>query len=177
VNKLLSAALAAALVLPAGGAAQSANGTVGASATILAYLDVQKLADLDFGSINAGSAATLTPGTLPGAGSLGVLQLDHNAEVSLSVSLPAGGLTLVGGSGTEPKLPVSFECGYSTASSGALDAVAVSCSALPNRLGNDDGSARTSYIQIGGDIGAGDTTGRIPGTYTGQVVFTVTSVY
>jgi hypothetical protein len=177
VKNLLAAALAAVLVLPAAAAAQSANGTVGASATILAYLDVQTVEDVDFGSVNAGAAAALTPGTVPGAGTLGVLQMDHNSDVSVSVSLPAGGLSLVGGGGGEPNLPVSFDCGYSSASSGVLDGAAVGCASLANRSGNADGSSRTSYIQVGGSIDAGDTAGRLPGTYTGQLVFTVTAIY
>lgn len=178
--KKLSLSLLGAAVLaaaPVALEAQSATGTVNASATVLAYLDVQKVADVDFGSVAAGSAATLTPGTAPGAGSLGVLEIDHNSDFSVSVSLPAGGLTLVGGSGTEPTLPVSFTCGYSAAQSGALDGSASACSALVNRTGNGDGTTKTSYVQIGGSIASGDTTSRIPGTYTGQLVFTFTAVY
>ena len=132
---------------------------------------------MDFGQVAAGAAATLTPGSAPASGTLGVLQIDHNSEVTVAVSLPAGGLTLVGGSGAEPQLPVAFNCGYSAASSGALLGAAVACAALANQSGNGDGSTRSSFIQIGGAIGSADTTGRIPGTYTGQLVFTVTSVY
>lgn len=169
--------LGLALMLPGVAAGQVANGTVGASATILAYLDVTNVADLDFGSINAGASATLTPGVVPGTGTLGVLQMDHNSEVSVSVSLPAGGLTLVGGGGGEPLLPVTFTCGYSPASSGALDTGVGACTALGNRPGNGDGSTRSTFVQVGGSIGSADTTGRIPGTYTGNLVFTVTSIY
>ncbi len=178
MKKLTIIALAAGLLAgPVAASAQSASGTVDASATILAYLDVQNVADVDFGNIAAGAAATLTPGTAPATGSLGVLQIDHNSEVSLAVSLPAGGLTLVGGSGSEPQLPLSFTCGYSTAQSGALDGASVACSSLANRAGNGDGSTKTSYIQVGGNISAANTTDRIPGTYTGSLVFTVTAVY
>ncbi|HET9949194.1 MAG TPA: hypothetical protein VFQ22_09760, partial [Longimicrobiales bacterium] len=81
---ILALALMAA---PVGVAAQSASGTVSATATILGYLDVQNVSDLDFGSIAAGSGATLTPGTVPATGTLGVLQIDHNSEVSVSASL------------------------------------------------------------------------------------------
>ncbi|HET9948382.1 MAG TPA: hypothetical protein VFQ22_05650, partial [Longimicrobiales bacterium] len=92
-------------------------------------------------------------------------------------SLPAGGLTLVGGTGTEPTLPVTFSCGYSTAPSGALDGSAAACNALANRAGNCDGTTRTTYLQVGGSIAAAATTDRIPGTYAGDLVFTVTAVY
>ena len=43
--------------------------------------------------------------------------------------------------------------------------------------GNGDGSTKTSYIQIGGSILAADTSNRMPGTYTGSVVFTITATY
>ena len=56
MNKKLLFALAL-LATPVGVAAQSASGTVNASATILAYLDVQNVSDLDFGNIAAGSSA------------------------------------------------------------------------------------------------------------------------
>jgi hypothetical protein len=165
------------LAAPAAVAAQSGSATVNASATILAYLDVQNVSDLDFGAIPAGSAATLTPGTVPSTGTLGVMQIDHNSEVSVSVSLPAGGLTLSGGTGLEPQLPVTFSCGYSTSASGALVGSAAACNALPNRVGNGDGTNRTTYVQLGGSISSANTTNRIPGTYTGALVFTVNAVY
>ncbi len=176
MNKKLLFALAL-LATPVGVAAQSASGTVGASATILAYLDVQNVSDIDFGAIPAGSGSTLTPGVVPTTGTLGVLRVDHNSDVSVSASLPTGGLSLVGGSGTEPKLPVSFNCGYSSAASGALEGSSYGCDLAPNRAGNGDGTTRTSYIQVGGSISSADTTDRIPGTYTGSLVFTVVAVY
>lgn len=160
------------LAAPMAVEAQSASGTVGASATILAYLDVQNVSDLDFGSIAAGSGATLTPGAVPGTGSLGVLQIDHNSEVIVSAVVPAF-LTLAGA----PNLPVTFDCGYSAASSGALSGAAAACNALPNQAGNGDGTTRTSYIQVGGDISAANTAARIPGTYSGSLIFTVTANY
>lgn len=171
---LLSMAL---LATPMMVAAQSASGSISATATVLAYLDVQHVSDLDFGTMAAGDAATLTPGTTPATGSLGGLRIDHNSEVSVSVALPTGGLTLASGSGTEPKLPVSFTCGYSTTPTGALDGSASTCGALANRAGSVDGSTRTSYLQIGGSITSGDTTSRIPGTYHGSLVFMVNAVY
>lgn len=167
----------AVLATPMVVAAQSASGSISATATVLAYVDVEHVADLDFGAIAAGDAATLTPGTTPADGSLGALRIDHNSEVSVSVALPTGGLSLVGGSGTEPKLPVSFTCGYSVNPSGALDGSATNCSALANRAGSVNGSMKSSYIQIGGSIASGETTSRIPGTYTGSLVFTVNAVY
>ena len=48
---------------------------------------------------------------------------------------------------------------------------------MANRTGSGDGSTITSYIQIGGAILAADTSDRIPGTYTGSVVFTITATY
>lgn len=176
MKKVLLAGLAVGTLVSSPLAAQE-TATVTASATILPYLEVTKVSDLDFGSVNAGTSATLTPGTLPGSGTLGIVQIDHNSEVSVGVSLPAGGLSLVGGAGTEPPLPVNFSCGYSAVSAGALDGAASACPALANRIGNGDGSSRTSYIQVGGEILAGDTSSRIPGTYTGQLTFTVTSIY
>ena len=164
------------MLAPVAVQAQSASASVNATAQILAFLDVQNVSDLDFGSIAAGTGATLTPGTAPATGSLGVIRIDHNAEVNVSAALPAN-LTLSGGSGTEPGLPVSFDCGYSTAAAGALDGAASACTALANRTGNGDGTTRTSYVQIGGSIGAADTADRIPGTYTGSLVFTVVAVY
>jgi hypothetical protein len=157
--------------------AQSASATVNASATILAFLDVQNVSDLSFGSIAAGAAATLTPGTTPASGTLGVMRVNHNSNVSVSAALPAGGLALVGGTGLEPRLPVTFSCGYSASAGGALEGAAAACTSLPNRAGNGNGSTRTSYVQVGGSIAALDTTGRIPGTYTGSLVFTVVAVY
>jgi hypothetical protein len=153
--------------------AQSATGTVSASATVLAYLDVTKVDDVAFGQINPGSGAALTPGGAVGAGqSLGVLKVDHNSDVIVSASVPSV-LTLAGA----PDLPVSFACGYSTASSGSLDGAQSACNALANRVGNGDGSTKTSYIQIGGSVLAADTSSRMPGTYTGSLVFTITATY
>src|SRR5262245_2385425 len=96
--------------------AQSATGTVAASATVLASLNVSKVDDVAFGQINPGSASTLTPGAAVGSGQkLGVLKIDHNSDVIVAASVPSV-LTLSGA----PDLPVSFNCGYSTAASGAL---------------------------------------------------------
>ena len=153
--------------------AQSATGTVAASATVLAYLNVSKTADVAFGQINPGSGSALTPGAAVGAGqSLGVLKIDHNSDVIVSAAVPSV-LSMAGA----PDLPVSFSCGYSAAASGALSGAAAGCNALPNRTGNGDGSTKTSYIQIGGAILAANTTARMPGTYTGSVVFTITATY
>lgn len=163
-------------VAPSVVGAQSASGTVNASATILAYLNVQNVSDVNFGNIVAGAAATLTPGTTPANGTLGVLEIDHNSDVSVTVSLPSGGLSLVGNP-TAAKLPVTFSCGYSDAQSGTLSGSATACTSLPNRSGNGDGTTRTSYIQVGGSISSANTTARIPGTYSGSLVFTVTAVY
>jgi len=164
------------MVAPVAAQAQSASASVNATATILAFLDVQNVSDVDFGTIAAGSAATLTPGTPPATGTLGVLLVNHNSDVNVSAVVPAG-LTLFGGSGTEPALPVTFSCGYSAAAAGALDGASAACNSLPNRTGNADGTTRTSYVQVGGSIGSADTTDRIPGTYTGSLVFTVVAVY
>lgn len=164
---------AASLATANGASAQSATGSVSASATVLAYLDVTKVEDVAFGQINPGSGATLTPGAAVGAGqSLGVLKVDHNSDVIVSASVPSA-LSMAGA----PDLPVSFSCGYATAASGALDGASASCTGLPNRTGNGDGSTKVSYIQIGGSILAGDTSSRMPGTYTGSLVFTITATY
>jgi len=162
----------AVLAAPLAAEAQSASGTVNASATILAYLDVQNVSDLDFGSIAAGSGASLTPGSSPATGTLGVLQIDHNSDVIVSAVVPTA-LSLSGA----PDMPVSFSCGYSAAASGALSGSAAACNALPNRAGNGNGTTRTSFLQVGGDITAANTTNRVPGTYTGALVFTVTANY
>lgn len=171
---LLTLTIAATALLAADeAAAQTASGTVNASATVLAYLDVNNVSDLNLGSITPGAAATVTPGAAVGAGqAMGVLKIDHNSDVIVSAALPAG-LSLAGA----PDLPVSFSCGYSSAAGGALDGAAAACTALPNRAGNGDGSTKVSYIQLGGAILGADTSGRIPGTYTGSVVFTVTATY
>jgi hypothetical protein len=153
--------------------AQSATGTVSATATVLAYLDVTKVDDVAFGQINPGSGAALTPGAAVGAGqSLGVLKIDHNSDVIVSASVPSA-LALAGA----PDLPVSFSCGYSAAASGALNGAQSACNAMANRTGNGDGSTKTSFIQIGGAILAADTGSRMPGTYTGSLVFTITATY
>lgn len=153
--------------------AQSANASVDASATIEAYLNVTQEEDLAFGTLQAASGGTLTPGATPGTGqSLGRLRIQHNAGVSVSAALPSG-LSLAG----FPDLPVSFACGFSTAPSGSLDGASTGCDAIPNRAANGDGTARVSYLQIGGSILAADTQDRAPGTYTGTLVFTVTAVY
>ena len=172
-KSLIALSLLAAATTFQGAAAQSATGTVAASATVLAYLNVTKVADVAFGNINAGSAATLSPGAAVGAGqSLGVLKIDHNSDVIVAAAVPTV-LTMAGA----PDMPVSFSCGYSAASSGALSGAAAACGSLPNRAGNGDGSTRTSFVQVGGGITAANTTNRMPGTYTGSVVFTVTATY
>jgi hypothetical protein len=148
---------------------------VNASATIQAFLDVQNVADVDFGTIAAGAAATLTPGSAPATGTLGVLRINHNSEVAVSATVPAA-LTHTT-DGAAPTLPVTFSCGYSAAASGALDGSAAACNSLPNRVGNGDGSTRTSYVQVGGSIAAAATTNRVPGTYAGALVFNVVSIY
>ncbi len=153
--------------------AQSANASVDASATIEAYLDVTQEADVGFGTIQPAAGATLTPGAAPGAGqSLGRLRINHNSSVSVAASLPTG-LSLAG----FPDLPVAFTCGFSASPTGALDGAATGCDAVANRAANGDGSARLSYLQIGGSILAADTQDRAPGTYTGTLVFTITAVY
>ena len=168
-----SLAAAAMCLTSEGASAQSATGTVSASATVLAYLDVTKVDDVAFGQINPGSGATLTPGASVGAGqSLGVLKIDHNSDVIVSASVPSA-LKLTGA----PDLPVSFSCGYSASASGSLDSGAAGCNAMANRTGNGDGTTKTSYIQIGGAITSANTTDRVPGTYTGSVVFTITATY
>ena len=170
---LLSLATVATLAATNDAAAQSATGTVSASATVLAYLNVSNQSDLALGEINPGSAASVTPGSAVGAGqSMGVLKIDHNSDVIVSAAVPAA-LTMAGA----PDLPVSFTCGYATAASGALDGAAAGCNALANRTGNGDGSTTTSYIQMGGAVTAANTTDRMPGTYTGSIVFTITATY
>lgn len=174
-KSIVTWSLAAAALFAAGqeASAQSATGNVSASATVLAYLDVSKVNDVGFGQINPGSGAALTPGAAVGAGqSLGVLKIDHNSNVIVSASVPSA-LSMAGA----PDLPVSFTCGYSAAASGALDGSAAACNALANRAGNGNGSTKTSYIQIGGSILAANTSNRMPGTYTGSLVFTITATY
>ena len=169
----LAGAALAVLVTIVPASAQSANASVDASATIEAYLNVTQEEDVAFGTIQPAAGATLTPGAAPGAGqSLGRLRIQHNAGVSVSAALPTG-LSLAG----FPDLPVSFSCGFSQTPTGALDGASADCDALPNRAANGDGSARTSYLQIGGSILAADTQDRVPGTYTGTLVFTITAVY
>jgi len=170
---ILLAAAPLAFVLPAAVQAQSASGSVSASATVLAFLDVTHEENLAFGDILPGDAATVTPGAAAGAGqSVGRLRIQHNSDVAISAVVPAA-LTLAG----HPDLPVSFSCGLSATPTGALAGAAAACSALPNRAGNGDGTTRTSYLQVGGSILGSDTTDRVPGTYTGTLVFTVNSVY
>jgi len=48
---------------------------------------------------------------------------------------------------------------------------------MATRAGNGNGSTKTSYIQIGGAILGADTSNRMPGTYTGSLVFTITATY
>ena len=153
--------------------AQSANASVEASATIEAFLNVEAEADLGFGSILPAAGATVVPGAPAGAGqTVGRLLIQHNAAVAVSASVPTG-LSLSGA----PDLPVSFSCGFSALPTGALDGAATSCGAIPNRSANGDGTARVSYLQVGGSILAADTEDRAPGTYVGTLLFTVTAVY
>jgi hypothetical protein len=177
MKKVAMFALGLMVAAPMAAQAQSGSATVNATATILAFLDVATVSPVAFGNIAAGAAATLTPGTTPATGSLGVVRINHNSNVSVSASLPTGGLSLVGGSGSEPTLPVTFSCGYSSTAGGALEGAAAACTGLPNRTGNGNGTTRTSYVQVGGSIASGDTTNRIPGTYSGSLVFTVVAVY
>ncbi len=169
----LAGAALAVLATVAPVSAQSANASVDASATIEAYLNVTQEEDVAFGTIQPAAGATLTPGTAPGTGqSLGRLRIQHNSSVSVSASLPTG-LSLAG----FPDLPVAFTCGFSPSPTGALDGAATGCDAISNRTANGDGTARVSYLQIGGSILAADTQDRVPGTYTGTLVFTVTAIY
>jgi hypothetical protein len=174
MSKKIAAVLAlAAVVAPAALNAQTANGTVNASATVLAYLNVTNVSDLAFGSITPGDGAVVAPGAAAGAGqSLGALKLDHNSDLIVTAALPAG-LSL----GGAPDLPVTFSCGYSATANGALIGAAAVCNALPNAAGSGNGSTKTTYLQMGGAILAANTTDRIPGTYTGNVVFTITATY
>jgi hypothetical protein len=169
----LTIAALAAMAAPFAAAAQSASGSVGASATIQGFLEVYEEENLAFGTLLPTEGTTLTPGAAPGAGqTMGLLRILHNADVSISAVVPTG-LSL----GGQPDLPVSFSCGFSSTAAGALDGAAAACASLPNRNGNGDGTTRTSYLQMGGAILGADTADRVPGTYTGTVVFTVTSVY
>lgn len=171
---LLGIALAtAATVATAGGAQAQASGSVLASATIPATITVTKVADVNFGNLTPGTGATLTPGGTAGAGqTIGVLQINHDANVNVAASVPAN-LTSASGA----TMAVAFQCGYSSASSGALDAAAGACTALGQRNATALGTAQDSYIQIGGDIAAAATTGATPGVYSGTLSFTVTPVY
>jgi hypothetical protein len=164
-------ALGAALVAPGALAAQTSSGTVNATALVQAVLQVSSISDLDFGVVTPGTGVTLTPGTVPGTGSLGVLEVQHNSDVTVSATVPAA---LANGANT---LPVTFSCGWSAAQNGALDGGAASCDAPGGRSGPANGTPVTSYLQVGGSIAAGDTNNRVPGTYTGSLVFTFTAQY
>jgi len=86
--------------------------------------------------------------------------------------VPAG-LTLAG----FPDLPVAFSCGYSSTAAGALTGAATGCDVLPGATGPGTGAQITTYVQMGGTILGADTNNRMPGIYTGSVVFTVTANY
>lgn len=153
--------------------AQSQAGTVNASATVQAFLAVSNQSDLAFGTIAAGGSASVLPGAAPGAGqTLGSLRVDHNSDVSVSVTVPAG-LSM----GAAPVLPVTFSCGWSLSPTGALIGSAAACNSLPNRVGLGTGAAGTTYLQVGGSISSASTTNRLPGTYTGSLTFTIAAQY
>lgn len=153
--------------------AQSASASVEASAVIEAFLDVTHEQDLAFGNILPAAGTTLTPGTAPGAGqAFGRLRIQHNSAIAISATLPTG-LSLAGFA----DLPVSFTCGFADTPGGTVSGSVSACDALPNHAANGDGSTRTSYLEVGGGILAGDTQDRAPGIYTGTLVFQVTAVY
>lgn len=176
MRKILPVLVALGMMMPATAQAQTDGATMSATATIEAFLSVSKVSDVAFGTIAAAASALLSPGGAPGTGqTLGVLQMVHNSTVDVDVALPAGGLTHTT-NGAAPNLPVTFTCGYSTLAAGALDGTAVACGSLADRAANGDGTNATSFIQVGGSISSGDTTNRLPGLYSGDLVFTVTSV-
>jgi len=152
-------------------AQSSGSGDVAATATVLSVLTVTEVEDLDFGDVTPGTAVTVAPG---GAGLLGALQIDHNADFDVSVSPPP---TLVGPS--PGGLPVDFSCGYAAASTGPLFGAAapVACTALPTRTGPGDGSTGTTFLQVGGTILGPSSLGILPGVYSGTMTFTVTSPF
>lgn len=171
---VFAAAAAAAFALPAAGHTQSsASGTVNATANVSAYIAVNKLADLNFGMIAPGSGATITPGTPPtGTGqTMGVLKVDFNSAATIA-GPTATGLQLSGAS----DLPVAFSCGYSATQTGALTGAATACGSMGGITYSGTGAPTTQYIQVGGAITGGDTTNRLPGTYTANLLFTVTAV-
>ena len=103
-HRLLEPGRRGAFLTSQAASAQSATGTVSASATVLAYLDVTKVDDVAFGQINPGSGATLTPGGSVGTGqSLGVLKIDHNSDVIVAASVPSA-LSLSGAPGPARQL-------------------------------------------------------------------------
>lgn len=172
MRKIAAILLGAVLAAPAALQAQSANGTVTASATIEAILQVSNVGNLAFGNITPGSGATVTPGS--GSGSLGVLEVLHNAELSVTASVPAA---LDHATEAGATLPVTFSCGWSDSANGALTGGEQACASLGNRTGPADGTPVTSYVQVGGSIAAGDTSNRVPGTYRGTLTFTFQAVY
>jgi len=167
-------AAVSAAALPVGLKAQTANGSVSATAIVEANLTVSVAENLHFGSIQPTMGSTVSPGGPPaGAGqTLGALQVDHNSDVSVSAVVPAT-LTHTGGS----TLPVTFSCGYSASATGALIGAAAACNTLPDVAHPDDGTPVTTFLQVGGSINGADTAAAVPGTYTGNVVFTLTAQY
>lgn len=156
----------AALGAPAAASAQS--GTVNATATIVGALTVVNSGDLDFGAIVPGTGAVVAPGAAAGAGqSLGHLRIDHSSNFTVSSTVPT---QLTG----PDVIDVTFECGYSAAQNGALTGGSFDCAAPNASPATVLGTATVTYLQVGGTILGGDTTGKPAGTYTGSLTFTFT---
>lgn len=157
--------LAAAVAVPAGASAQS--GTVSATATILGTLTVTNDGDLDFGAIIPGSGSTVAPGGPPATGSLGHLRIDHTSNFTVTSSVPT---QLTG----PDVINVTFQCGYSAAQNGALTGGTFDCGAPNGSPATTLGTATVTYLQVGGTILGGDTSGKPAGVYTGSLTFTFT---
>ncbi len=172
MRKLILTTLAlAVLAMPA--AAQTATGTVNASARINATLTVVAANPLNFGTAIAPVAATVSVpvGAAPGGTgqTLGSLQISHNTTFSVSTALPAN-LTHTSGA----TMAVSFTCAYAATATGAITGSSFPCSTVPTSAIGTYGTTQTTYLQVGGDLTV--VNNQLPGTYTGSVVFTLTAI-
>ena len=148
MRKAAAAVLLSIALTPAVVQAQN-TATVGVSATILANVVVTSLTNLEFGSIIPGSGTTVSTGAAAPAGQqLGELQIIHNANVTVTTSVPAN---LVGPGGN---LPVTFVCAYATTSQGTISGSETACNTLPQRNVLLPGVDETTFVQVGGSLAA-----------------------
>lgn len=154
-NSIITFAAAALLALPATVSGQSTTAQIDATATVVAPIDVQAVADLSFGVVLPGVPTQVLPVDGGAFTVAGAIDQDVIVDFTLPATLAAGALTM----------PVSFDGGYGA---GAPDA------ALDPTIDSTLNLGATG----GWDVFLGGTVTPAPdqaaGDYAGTVTLTVT---